>query len=97
MSKLFTVVSALTFVVPTIAKADGCYHKPGDQTETITETSDGSLVWQNGKSRVTFETGGGGTGLPYRLAFDKKGKGFRYEFKGDNLVFGGVTYVVGCK
>ena len=61
----------------------------------ITESSDGSLIWYHGKSSVKFETGSGGNGLSYRLAFDKKGKGFRYEFKGDRLVFGGVTYVVG--
>ena len=97
MFKNFILVSIFAVAFPAIAQAGNCYHKPGDETETITESSDGSLVWLHGKSRVTFETGGGGTGLSYRLAFDKKGKGFRYEFKNDKLVFGGVTYVPGCK
>ena len=29
-------------------------------------------------------------------AFDMSIKGFRYEYKDGNLVFGGVTYVPGC-
>ena len=97
MLKNFGFASILLVAFSANAQAVSCYQKPGDKSETITELSDGSLIWQHVKIRVTFETGGAGTGLSYRLAFDKKGKGFRYEFKNGKLVFGGVTYVVGCR
>jgi hypothetical protein len=99
MIRNFAATTALmTALMAGSAHAADCYHKPDDVTETISEADDGSsLVWSYGKKKVTFETGSGGTGVDYRLAFDKKGKGFRYEYKDKNLVFGGVTYVPGCK
>jgi hypothetical protein len=74
-----------------------CFHKHDDPTETIREDEDtGGLVWEHRGKRVEFETGGGGTGIGYRIAYDAQGNGFRYEFVGDDLIFGDVRYVRGC-
>jgi hypothetical protein len=99
MSKNVSVAAAFVFcLMSDVAYAENCFHKPNDVTETISEADTGStLIWSHGQKKVTFETGSGGTGVDYRLAFDKKGKGFRYEYKGKNLIFGSVTYVPGCK
>jgi hypothetical protein len=76
----------------------GCYHRQGDGSETIRDGEDGlRLVWERKGKRVEFETGSAGTGIGSRVAYDPKLNGFRYEYVGKNLVFGGVTYVPGCK
>lgn len=84
MTKKFatTAIFILVFFSGSAHAAD-CYHKPGDMTKTIREADDGAaIVWSHGKKKVTFETGSGGTGVDYRIALDKKGKGFRYEYQG---------------
>lgn len=91
------VRGGLTYIVlATFASAE-CYSKQGDVTETIRfDKQTGGLVWEHAGKRVEFESGSGGTGVDYRVAFDPNGKGFRYEFDGDDLIFGGVRYVKGC-
>ncbi|MGL4238369.1 hypothetical protein [Tabrizicola sp.] len=88
---------ALFCVVLITPASAACYHKHDDATETIRDVEEtGGLVWEHKGQRVEFETGSGGTGVEYRIAFDPQGKGFRYEFDDDDLIFGGVRYVKGC-
>jgi hypothetical protein len=96
MKTLFLCVAmSAACAAPAWAK---CYHKEGDPTETIRDVPEtGGLVWEHRGKRVEFETGSGGTGVAYRIAFNPKGKGFRYEYVGEDLVFGGVRYVKGCE
>lgn len=83
-------------VLITPASAE-CYHKQGDPSETIREVEQtGGLVWEHKDKRVEFETGSGGTGVAYRIAFNAQGEGFRYEYEGESLMFGGVRYLKGC-
>ena len=91
------VFMASVLLACTPAAQAACFHKPGDKTETIAEIDGGSaLVWRHRGKRIAFQTGSGGTGVGYRIAYDRNLKGFRYEHRGKNLVFGGVTYVPGC-
>lgn len=88
---------AMAFCLLTTAASAECYHKQGDPAETIREDEQtGGLVWEHKGKRVEFETGSGGTGVDYRVAFNSQGQGFRYEYDGDVLMFGGVRYLKGC-
>jgi hypothetical protein len=98
MIKTDCIATFLSIFLLTPAFADTCYHKFNDKAETITELDDGSLIWRLKKKRVEFETGGAGTGLSYRIALNRKNPNqvLRYEYKGNNLLFGSVKYVPGC-
>jgi hypothetical protein len=90
----FRALACLVLINPASA---GCYHKHGDATETIRDIeATNGLVWEHKGKRVEFETGSGGTGVDYRIAYNPEGEGFRYKFDGDDLVFGGVRYEKGC-
>ena len=92
-----TYFGAMVFCLLITPASAECYHKQGDTTETIREVEEtGGLVWEHKGKRVEFETGSGGTGVDYRIAFNAQGQGFRYEYDGDALVFGGVRYLKGC-
>lgn len=91
---IWSVLAGATLAIPAFSE---CYHKQDDPTETIREVEEtGGLVWEHKGKRVEFETGGGGTGVAYRIAYDPKGNGFRYELDGSDMIFGDVRYVRGC-
>jgi hypothetical protein len=87
-------ILCITCLFASPALAD-CFRNPDDSSETIT-VEDSVIVWSHRGKRVEFETGGGGTGVDYRIAYNPQGKGFRYEYDGEDLVFGDVRYVPGC-
>jgi hypothetical protein len=89
-----SLILLVTLASPAFA---ACYHKDGDAAETITETEGSGLLWRHRGRSVLFETGSGGTGIDYRIAYDPEGNGFRYEYVGDLLIFGGVRYIKGCE
>jgi hypothetical protein len=92
---LFYAVAGVTCLTPAFAE---CYQKEGDATETIRDNPvTGGLVWEYKGKRVEFETGSGGTGVDYRIAYNPQGKGFKYTYNGDDLIFGDVRYVKGCE
>jgi hypothetical protein len=93
MKRLLVLLSACCIASPAIAE---CYSNPDDKTETIVIDDLGKITWSHRGKRVEFETGSGGTGVGYRVAYDPQGKGFRYEFSGNDLIFGDVRYVKGC-
>lgn len=93
MKPLAILCSACLFASPALAD---CFRNPDDRSETITVEESGTIVWSHRGKRVEFETGSGGTGVDYRIAYNPQGKGFRYEYAGEDLVFGGVRYVPGC-
>jgi hypothetical protein len=91
------VLCVAVYAVSAMPACAECYHKEGDAAETIRDVPEtGGLLWEHKGKRVEFETGSGGAGVDYRIAFDPKGKGFRYDYAGEDLIFGGVKYVKGC-
>jgi hypothetical protein len=93
MRPLAILVATCLFGTPALAE---CFHNPADKTETIRIDDVGNIIWTHRGKSVEFETGGGGTGVAYRVAYDPQGNGFRYEYEGDDLIFGGVRYARGC-